>query len=111
MIRSVLPVLILALAAATALAPSFPAQAQLRSIPADAKRGTLSHVQGMTMSLDGRQAELAAGAQMRDADNRIVLPTAFPAGALVKYQVGQDGKLTRVWILTPQEAAQPDPKK
>jgi hypothetical protein len=44
--------LLLALAIATAGA----AQAQLRSIPADAKRGTLSHVQGMTVELDGNRA-------------------------------------------------------
>ena len=111
MSRGALLVLSFALAAATALAPSFPAQAQLRTIPADAKRATMSHMQGMTMDLNGKQADLAAGAQLRDAENRIVVPTAFPSGALVKYQVGPDGKLTRVWILSPQEAAQPDPKK
>jgi sirohydrochlorin ferrochelatase len=86
------------------------AQAQLRTIPPDAKRGTMSHVQGMTVVLNGRQAELAAGAQIRDGNNMIVLPTALPAGVLVKYQIGADGKVTRAWILTPQEAAQPDPK-
>lgn len=104
MIRSLSIALVLICAAAAA-------QAQLRTLPADAKRGSLSHLQGMTMAIDGKQVALAAGAQLRDADNRIVVPTAFPAGALVKYQVGQDGKLTRAWILSPQEAAQPDPKQ
>ena len=101
MIRSLLLSLALAAAAATA-------QAQLRSIPPDAKRATLSPVQGMTVELDGRRVELAAGAQVRDERNLIVLPTALPKSALVKYQLGTDGKLTRAWILTPQEAAQPD---
>lgn len=91
----------MAAAAATALA-------QLRSLPPDAKRGTLSHVQGMTMELNGARVELAAGAQIRDANNMVVLPTAMPRGALVKYQIGADRKLYRAWILTPQEAAQPD---
>jgi len=86
------------------------AQAQLRTIPPDAKRGTMSHVQGMTVVLNGKQVDLAAGAQIRDGRNMIVLPTALPAGVLVKYQIGADGKVTRAWILTPQEAAQPDPK-
>ncbi|MGH8674897.1 MAG: hypothetical protein ACREVG_11370 [Burkholderiales bacterium] len=108
MIRSSLATLVFALCFAIA---ANTAQAQLRSIPADAKRATMSHVQGMTMSIDGKQIALAAGAQLRDAENRIVLPAAFPADARVKYQVGQDGKLTRAWILTPTEAAQPDPKK
>jgi hypothetical protein len=98
-----LAVLLLACAAGAA-------QAQLRTIPPDTKRATMSHVQGMTVLLSGRQAELAAGAQIRDGNNMIVLPTALPAGVLVKYQLGADGKVVRVWILTPQEAAQPDPK-
>ena len=87
------------------------AGAQLRTIPADAKRGTMSHVQGMTVELDGKRTDLAAGAQIRDVENRIVLPTALPAGVLVKYIPDVHGQVWRIWILSPQEAAQPDPKK
>jgi hypothetical protein len=87
------------------------AQAQLRSIPADAERATASHVQGMTLEMDGKRTEIAVGAQIRDANNRIVLPTALPAGVLVKYIRDLHGQVWRVWILSPQEAAQPDPKK
>jgi hypothetical protein len=102
--RSLLLSLALAAAAATA-------QAQFRSIPADAKRATLVPVQGMAVELDGRRVELAVGAQVRDARNLIVLPAALPQSALVKYQLGADGKLQRAWILSPQEAAQPDSAK
>ena len=77
----------------------------------DAKRATMVPVEGMAVELDGRRVELAAGAQVRDARNLIVLPIALPKSALVKYQLGADGKLQRAWILTPQEAAQPDPVK
>jgi hypothetical protein len=87
------------------------AQAQLRTIPAEAKRATLSHVQGMTVEIDGKRTELAAGAQIRDARNLIVLPTALPAGVLVKYLPDGRGQAWRIWILSPQEEAQPDPKK
>ena len=87
------------------------AQPILRTIPDDAKRGVMSPVQGMTVEIDGKRIELAAGAQIRDSRNMIVLPTTVPRGVLVKYQLGMDGKLNRVWILSPQEAAQPDPKK
>ncbi len=96
--------LVFTLAAATA-------EAQLRTIPAQAKRATLSHVQGMTVEIDGKTTELAAGAQIRDAGNMIVLPTALPAGVLVKYMPDAQGQVWRIWILSPQEAAQPDPKK
>ena len=87
------------------------AGAQLRTIPADAKRAALSHVQGMTVEIDGTRTELASGAQIRDANNMIVLPVALPAGVLVKYLPDAQGQVWRVWILSPQEAAQPDPKK
>jgi hypothetical protein len=111
MIRGFLIALIFAAAAVGAQALMGTAHAQLRTIPAEAKRGTLSHVQGMVVELNGRQVELAAGAQIRDGRNMIVLPTALPPGILVKYLPSQDGKLSRVWILSPQEAAQPDPQK
>ena len=87
------------------------AQAQLRTIPAAAKRATLSHVQGMTVEIDGKRTELAAGAQIRDGRNMIMLPTALPHGVLVKYMPDAHGQVSRIWILSPQEAAQPDPKK
>ena len=96
---------------AVAFAASGAAQAQLRSLPPDAKRGTLSHAQGMTMELNGKPVELSAGAQIRDAGNLIVLPTALPRGSVVKYLLGADDKLHRAWILSPHETAQPDLKR
>jgi hypothetical protein len=87
------------------------AQPILRTIPADTKRGVMSPVQGMTVEIDGKRFELAAGAQIRDDRNMILVPTALPKDAKVKYQLDPDGKLRRAWILSPQEVAQPDPKK
>jgi len=87
------------------------AQPILRSIPDDAKRGVMSPVQGMTVEIDGKPIDLAAGAQIRDGRNMIVVPTALPKNVVVKYQLNPDGKVRRAWILSPQEAAQPDPKK
>ena len=87
------------------------AQAQLRTIPADAKRATMSHLQGMTVELNDKRTELAAGAQIRDSNNMIVLPTALPPGSLVKWMPDAHGQVWRIWILSPQEAAQPDAKK
>jgi hypothetical protein len=90
---------------------SITAHAQFRHIPADAKRGEIRHLQEMIVEIDGKAMRLAPGAQIRDASNLIVLPVAVPGGALVKYTRDTQGYVTRVWILTPQEAAQPDPKK
>ncbi len=104
MIRILLATVLFSLAASAA-------QAQLRTIPADAKRVTMSHVQGMTVEMDGKKTELAAGAQIRDARNMILLPATLPSGSLVKFMPDAQGHVWRVWILSPQEAAQPDPKK
>lgn len=101
-----------ALLAALALAVVAGAvQAQLRTVPADAKRGTLTHVGQSEVRLDGKQARLSPGAQIRDENNRIVLPTMLPPDSKVKYLPDAVGNLHRIWILSQQEIAQPDPKK
>jgi hypothetical protein len=87
------------------------AQAQLRTIPAEAKRGVMSHVQGMTVEIDGKIVHLAVGARIRDANNGLVVPTAVPPRTLVKYMPDLWGQVSRIWILSPQEAAQPDSEK
>ena len=87
------------------------AQAQFRTITPEAKRGVMKHVQEMTVEIDGKRMQLAAGAQIRDGRNMIVVPAAVPPGMVVKYLLDGQGRLSRVWILSPREAAQPDPKK
>lgn len=94
------------LAAALVLCLASLAHAQLRTLPADAKRGQIRHLQEMTVQIDGKRARLAPGAQIRDAHNRIVLPAAVPAGSVVRYQIDAQGLVSRVWILTAREAAQ-----
>jgi hypothetical protein len=84
------------------------AQAQLRTIPQDALRGEIRHVEGLVVEIDRSLVRLAPGAQIRDQANRLLLPVAIPAGALVKYVVETDDLVSRVWILTPEEASQPD---
>lgn len=83
--------------------------AQVRSLPAAAKRGEIRHVQDMLVEIDGKRMMLAPGAQIRNSANLIIVPTALPPGAQVKYLVDAEGMVSRVWILTRQEAAQPDP--
>jgi len=81
------------------------AQAQLRTIPQEAVWGQIRHVQEMIVEIDGTQRRLAQGAQIRDSANRIMLPSAIPAGAWVKYQLDPNGFVQAVWFLTPEEAA------
>ena len=96
---------------AAALTCGGAAYAQLRSIPDDAKRGQIRPVREMIVEIDGAQARLAPGAQIRDTGNRIVLPGSLPQNAqLVKYTVDAAGLVQRVWILTQEETAKPDKK-
>jgi hypothetical protein len=81
-----------------------PALAQLRMVPPDARRGVMRHLQEMIVQIDQSTARLAPGAQIRDIHNRLVLPAAIPPGVVVKYQVDALGHVTRVWILTVEEA-------
>ena len=89
-----------------ALPPS--ALAQLRTIPADALRGEIRHVQGMLVEINGERVLLAPGAQIRDASNRGIVPSAVPPGAPVRYLLDAQGNPFRIWLLSPAEAAQPD---
>jgi hypothetical protein len=101
----------LAFAVVGALTLASPVFAQLRSIPDDAKRGQLRFVREMIVDIDGSQARLSPGSQIRNIDNRIVLPSALPQDSLlVKYLVDASGQVHRVWILTQEEAAKPDKK-
>jgi hypothetical protein len=87
------------------LAPCL-AAAQVRSIPDSAKSGQIRHVEQMVVEIDGERQHLAPGAQIRDQDNRLLLPIAIPADARVKYLLDDDGMVRQVWILTPEEAQQ-----
>jgi hypothetical protein len=83
------------------------AHAQARNFPEQAKDGELSHLQDMIVSINGVAVRLAPGVQIRDQDNRLVVPTAVPQGSQVKYLLDQEGLVRQVWILTPEEAQQP----
>jgi hypothetical protein len=98
--RPLLAALLILLSTATAAQQQF-----LRAIPADAKRGVMSHVYDTIVEIDGKPARLTQGAQIRGQSNTIVLPTALPPKSLVRFQVDPAGHVHRVWILTPQEAA------
>ena len=86
------------------------AAAQVRTIPKDAQRGEIRHMQDMHVELNGKALRLAPGAQIRDADNRLVLPTSLVEKADVRFLLDGTGLVHRVWIMTPLERAQAPPK-
>ncbi|MGP1676757.1 MAG: hypothetical protein ACTS6J_06310, partial [Burkholderiales bacterium] len=86
------------------------AMAQLRQIPDTAKRGSIVHIQGTIVEIDGERSRLSAGAQIRSRDNLFIVPMSLPPGAPVKYTLDSSGQIQRVWVLTAEEAAAPDKK-
>ena len=82
------------------------AAAQLRTIPKDASLGVIRHLQDMMVEIDGQPRQLAPGAQIRSLQNRIIVPSAIPAGVVVKYLFDGNGMVHAVWILSEEEAVQ-----
>ncbi|HXZ54480.1 MAG TPA: hypothetical protein VEH03_03365 [Burkholderiales bacterium] len=95
-----------------AVLPAAAAMAQLRvpPIPVDSHRGVIRHIGEMAVAIDDRPTLLAAGAQIRDQQNLIIVPTAIPqGGAWADYVVNGEGQVFRVWLLSPAELAVPKP--
>ena len=81
------------------------ATAQLRTIPKEAVLGQLRHLESMMVEIDGKPRNLAPGAQIRDPDNRLVLPMSLVEKTQVRYLVDSTGMVHRVWILSAAERA------
>ena len=86
------------------------ATAQLRTIPKEAQYGELRHLESMVVELDGQPVQLSAGAQIRDTNNRLVLPSSLTEKVQVRYLPDGAGLLHRVWILSPEEQKAAPPK-
>ena len=88
---------------------SFQAAVPVVELPKEAPRGEIRHVQGMYVELNGKPVQLSPGAQIRDTDNRLVLPTSLVEKFDVRYQLDGAGLVHRVWIMTPLEREQAPP--
>jgi hypothetical protein len=98
-------------AVALTLGVSIPADAQLRAIPNEAQLGEIRHLRAMVVEIDGKPRSLSPGAQIRDPDNRIVLPASLVEKVHMRYLLDGSGMVHRVWLLSPSEIAAlpPDP--
>ena len=83
------------------------AQVQNRILPADSVRGTMSPVSGFDVLLDGSRVTLGAGVVIRNAGNLVIVPSAIPPSADVRYHRDQAGFIDRVWILNAGEKGAP----
>ena len=80
----------------------------VRPFPAGAQRGEMQPPLQGEVVISGRTLYLSPGAQIRNADNRIVMPSAVQESASVCYLTDASGAVFRVWMLTPEEAAAPE---
>ena len=86
--------------------------AQLRTIPANAKRATVGQPQVLPyVELSGKVVRLAPGGLIFDQNNRTIVHGALPPGADVAVTPDMNGDVARIYILTPLERAQFDRKK
>jgi len=78
-----------------------------RVLPKDTSRGQLVVSSPTNGQIDGKDVTLSPGIQIRDPFNMVVLPGMIRQPVTVRYQTDVAGFVTRVWILSAQEAAQP----
>jgi hypothetical protein len=88
------------------------AHAQVRTLPAAAKRTTVGQPQQLPyVELGGKRVRLAPGGVIYDQHNRSIVHGALPPGAAVAFILDMHGDVARIYILTPQEQAQLDQRK
>jgi hypothetical protein len=85
------------------------AQASLRMLPPNAKKGDMNVPEQGKVVIDGKTYQLAPGLRLRDTSNVIVFPHSVTAAATVRYTVDAMGLVDRIWILTALEKTMPDP--
>jgi hypothetical protein len=112
------PLLAICLAVCLAVAASLVhtqvhAQSQ-RPLPASARLADFEMRQYPEILLNGELARMSAGGQIRDAQNRIVMPAGISGTHPVLYERDPSGQVSRIWILTADEVkaakARPQPK-
>ena len=98
---------LLAAPVAALLMLATPAHAQIRTLPAEAKRATVGQQHPLPyIDLGGARVKLAPGGIIFDQNNRTIVHNALPPGANVVFTTDMHGDIRRIYILTPQEQAQ-----
>lgn len=76
-----------------------------RPIPAESVVAQMQPPNNGKVELDGHAYSLSPASQIRDQNNRIVMPGSVQQAAKVRYLTDASGSVQRIWILTPDEAA------
>ncbi len=77
-----------------------------RTFPQQAKRGDLQAYQYPSLEIGGKVYKLSPGSRIFNHANLIIMPASLQAKtAPVMYQLDINGQVSRVWLLTREEAA------
>lgn len=95
---------LIAALAAVLLASAALAQS-LRQLPDDMVVTTMVARGGASVMLGERQVMLSPAAQVRTAENMIVVPSNLYGSYVVGVKTDFQGMVNRIWILSPQERA------
>jgi len=85
-----------------------PVAAISRQIPMEATKARMEPPAAGRIELNGETFALSPGVQIRDADNRIVMPMTVQRPATVLYLTDASGAVNRIWILGTSEAQRID---
>ncbi|TFH06942.1 MAG: hypothetical protein E4H07_09750 [Nitrosomonadales bacterium] len=74
--------------------------------PSNSKLGELTAINYPKIEINGDTLQLGAGGQIRGTNNLIILPALLTEFGPILYWIGPTGDVQRIWLLTPEEAAQ-----
>ncbi|MBU1236755.1 MAG: hypothetical protein KJ634_12170 [Gammaproteobacteria bacterium] len=78
-----------------------------RMLPENTLRGEMIVFSPTSAAVNGEMRMLAPGVQIRDPFNMVVLPGMLRQQVPVRYQTDPSGAISKVWVLSQREAAQP----
>jgi hypothetical protein len=83
------------------------AQAELvRIFPLGTLYGKLTAMDYPEVTISKTTLRLGAGSQIRTKGNLIVMPAMLTETGPIRYQLDASGFISRIWLLTPEEAEQ-----
>lgn len=77
-----------------------------RMLPSDVRRGHLQGANYPMVQIDAEVYRFAPGVQVRNQANMLIFPHALNRQGQVFYQLDARGEVVKIWMMTPEEAAQ-----
>jgi hypothetical protein len=76
-----------------------------RQLPTDAILAKSALFNYPNLTANGKTLHMSVGSRIYDQNNRIILPVAVPPKINVLFKTDMNGEVSKLWILTDQEAA------